>query len=290
MKWFTIIKEKAFKTWVDYSEVSVIFYKLRLFIKRKAGTLRRPFMVYPYKGYELVFDETFTTPLDKDKWGTGQNWGRVHPKQAYQYSSDSCINIVDGKLELINKYEPKTGTQWAGQEEEFHYKTTYTHGDIESKEEFLYGIYEARCKIPYGSNATTAFWLSSIDSREIDIFEFFPKDNHKNTKGQLVTVHWPVKNKTDDYDRQMSPKEYRLPLNIMNEFHKYTLIWTKESMTFLFDDMVIRKLKNKRVLNYNDKPCTIKVGNGLTKEPSVVDVNLEPSTFYVDYIKVWQKV
>jgi len=285
------LKEELYKKWVDLSEVSAIYFRLRLLYKRKFGSFD-PNYSFSSDEYQTVFEDKFEgDEFDTSKWRTSQAWGRVHPQWPFTYASKNCISVEDGNLVLINKYEPKDGIQWAGQPLEFEYHTTYKHGEISLKEKFVYGVYEIRCKVPKGDFAITAFWLASGNSIEIDMFEFFPKGNNKNTKEQKITVHWPIKDpKLFPKDRNMSPKDYKLSYDITEEFHTYTLIWEKDKMDFLFDGILMRSIINKKLLKVHNEPATLIIGNGVDQEPAEVNKELPNEPFYIDSVRILQKI
>jgi len=284
-------KDWLFKQWIDHGELNQWYFKFILWYKRKFGNFTYYNKSYA-AGYNLVFHDRFET-FNKDYWRDSQVWGRVHPDYAFQYSDKSCINIEDGNLVLTNQYEPKSGTQWAGQPSAFKYKTDYTHGEISSRLKFNKGIFEVRCIVPKGTNATTAFWLADagdVAGIEIDMFEFFPKGDHENHKKQTVTVHWVREdNAPRPHNRFMSPKRYKLPNDITTEMHTHTFIWEDDKMDFLFNGVLIRRIRNKKLLRKFTGPMSIILGNGLTVEPEEVDKNIPKSPFIIDYVKVWQK-
>lgn len=291
MTWKSL-KDKAFKLWVDYSEWSAMFFKLRLLTRRKIGEFNSDYETRNPKGYRLVFHDHFEFPkLDKDYWRVGQRWGKIHPNQKYQYSDKSCVNITDSGLVLTNKYLPEKGTQWVGQEDEFDYDIDHAHGEIEAHRMFLYGIFELRAIVPREDNVVTAFWLYGGDKKEIDGFEFFPKDDHKNSKGQLITVHWASQfDLTVPKKKYMSPKEYRLPLSITKQMNTYTMIWLPNKLEFLFNGEVIRRITNKKVLATLNEPMSLVLGNGFVESPGRGNKDIPPSPYVIRSFKYWEMI
>lgn len=292
---FEILKQTLHKKYVDLSELSSIFYKTRLFFKRKFGSFDLNYhYVAKHNKYSLILNQTFhSSSLDDSIWGISQRWGKVHPDSPHQYTDKMCVNIEDNKLRLSNKYAPSSGTQWVGKPTEFDWEADYAHGELESRKDYFRGVYEIRCKVPLGKDSITAFWLSGVDSREIDMFEFFPTDNNRNSKSQKITAHWDITKfgfKPPNH-RMMTPKNYRLSYNVTKEFHTYTFVWAKDKLEFLFDGVVVRKIINKRLLKTFDNPMSIKLTNGIdyTRWKSNNKVELGDD-FVIDYVKHWKEL
>src|ERR1035437_9776703 len=124
------------------------------------------------KNLILVFDDEFDgDSLDASKWitwfpytATGNDsceFCRTHGNEGEIYL-DSNVVVSNGTLKLIAKRQTTT---W--------YTATrdYTSGMIESREGWMYGLFETRCKIPYGMGFWPAFWLFGGNGTEIDDFE-----------------------------------------------------------------------------------------------------------------------
>lgn len=288
MKWQRF-KAKAHKIWVDFSEWSVVFFKFRLLVRRIFRDFNPNYETFEPKGFVLDFVDTFTgVKLDKWKWSVGQRWGKIHPDYKHQYSDESCINISNAGLVLTNKYKPKLGTQWVGQEKEFDYDIDYAHGEIETHRKFLYGIFEIISIIPIEDNVTTSFWLFAPKLKEVDVYEFFPKHENKNSKGQLITIHWDSKLDPPFPKKYMSPKAYNLPLSIAKKPNTYTLIWLPNKLEFLFNGEVIRRITNKKVLATLNVPMGVIIGVGLVKDPGRGIENLPQSPHIIKSFKYWK--
>ncbi len=126
----------------------------------------------------LVFNDEFDgDTLNTSKWitwfpysATGNDsceYCRTHGDNGMIFL-DSNVVVNNGTLKLVAKRQTTT---W--------YTATrdYTSGMIHSREGFMYGRFEIRCKIPYGMGFWPAFWVfGGGHGTEIDCFEFGCQD------------------------------------------------------------------------------------------------------------------
>lgn len=176
-------------------------------------------------GYRLVFGDEFNgVKLDTAVWGfhnLGKRRSAVNVKRA-------CIPNGKGKLEIRNWTEK-------GENALVHHA-----GMIQTKENFLFGYYEARIKFEMETGAWGAFWImynhfSRIGEREgdpredgveIDIAEFVPKDN----RYICHNLHW---NGYKQYHQSVGSGP--LLNGRLNGYHTYGLLWTPEEYIFYID-------------------------------------------------------
>ena len=186
-------------------------------------------------------------------WRTGQHWGIIHPQKTWYYTSEDCINIKKGNLELSVKYAPKEVTHKG-----ITYYPDFARGELESKRKFSKGVYEFRCFIPESGHY--AIWLWGPTS-EVDIVESTTKEGMTMANH----IHW------NKYKERRS-QQY----NVSIGWHTFKLIWD-DDLTFLLDGNVIRHDKN---VDYLDKEMWLVLSNTLYKD----DV-LPIDAFKIDYIK-----
>lgn len=292
------VKRYLRDAWVRNSEISTIFYKTRLWYLRNFGTFHRYYRFKPVDGYKLKLNEDFLGDgINKLLWRVGQIWGKVHPKYPEQYSGEEGIFVRNSVMKLFNRYRPKEITQYEGTDKERTFKPErgeclYVHGDISAKETFTYGVFEIRCRLPKGEIGWPAFWLGMDDKEEVDFFEFFPNNIKKRVVGMTTTYHWP-----DGTDREypkggsMSPKIYKLPNTITDQFNVYTFEWTPDKLVFMFNGVVIRKITRKSIVKrYRGKKARLNITqqidyNSYPEIPGEIPLEI----FEIDYVKVWQK-
>ncbi|MDR2773514.1 MAG: glycoside hydrolase family 16 protein [Tannerella sp.] len=174
--------------------------------------------------YELVFQDEFNSGnLDTDVWGfhnPGKRRSAVNVKEA-------CLLNKNGELEIRN------WTEITGND------TTHYAGMIETKENFVFGYYEARIKFDIEMGSWGAFWIMYNASKipheannpkeggvEIDIIEFVPRNNRYGCHN----LHW---NGYGEYHKSEGSGE------VMNGrlegYHTYSLLWTPEEYVFYID-------------------------------------------------------
>ncbi len=148
-------------------------------------------------GWNLVFNDEFEgTELDTSKWrcdvgpspsaANGPAWFTEEPGRTYsEYNTDLShgnITVANGELSIKAINETYQGS-WPVWDPIYTYTFSTTSGRIVSKEEFHYGYYEARMKIPTGDIHWPAFWTFTSPWQEIDIMENVGSEHGVNKIG-----------------------------------------------------------------------------------------------------------
>ena len=158
------------------------------------------------------------------------------------------------------------------------------------KVEVLYGLIEARVKIPTGVGTWPAFWMLGNNlvedtwplCGEIDILEVRGRD-----PGNLVaTLHGP-----GYFGEDGCGKEWRTPVSMNDDFHTFGIEWLPDSITWLFDGKPFsRKIKadvapNEWVFDHPFYIITnLAMGGGFTGE---IDPALNKAEMLIDYVRVY---
>lgn len=246
------------------------------------------------EGWDLVFQDEFDgTELNTENWGC-QKWkpGTVNSElQAYTDDPEN-VYVKDGNL-VIQALNPK--------------KNKYTSGRLITyqKQEFKYGRFEARIKIPKGKGFLPAFWLLGKDNYygkwprcgEIDIMEILgsePKKLH-------CTIHYGSDSSRDARQRQVTA-ESKNPLS--SDFHVYACEWEPGEIRFYLDDELVGT-QNEWYSARNataehqpypapfDKPMymilNLAVGGDWPGDPDEKTKFGKQSQMVVDYVRVYQK-
>ncbi len=175
---------------------------------------------------------------------------------------------------------------------------TFATGIVKSKKRIKYGYFEARCKA-MDSGATSAFWLyDPLDppekyrpgsySEEIDIFEIFGR-HAKLERTYFMTYHrqeTPYVEATVRINNKAVGTTWIAPHNFVDDFHVYALEWTEDAMVWYVDGVERWRQENanhKTALHIMFDSEIMESWGGL---PDLKDL---PSTFYIDYVRVWQK-
>lgn len=226
----------------------------------------------------LVFEDDFNNDnLDLTKWKYGPRIRYCNNEQQY-YTKGSNIEINNSILKLKANKEIRYAKavdyfsdnqilfckdKNMGLNKRFFY---YTSANIESKEKFSYGKYEARIKIPKGKGFWPAFWLYSEDPiyNEIDIFEFWNEykfyffySPSKSARTIHMTTHYEY---FKDKNKLQCSQSYK-GIDFSQDFHIYTLIWEKDKIEWYVDGILLRrdyKYYYKKFLKYKPSDCIIK--------------------------------
>ena len=248
-----------------------------------------------------VLDKSFSDEFNKSKldetkwWDFNPAWHGRKPS----HFARSNVKVKKGLLRLSAKsLDPK---KVSIQDKSRGYDK-FSTAIIKSKNRSYYGYYEARAKSMKAA-VCNAFWLydpldESIKyregeySEEIDIFEVFGKANKKeNQRAYYAAVH---RYQTPYVESLVNKRKYKLenrytrlevPYDFYEDFHVYGLLWTADELVWFLDGKEVFRRKNdffKRPLHVIFDAEIMETWDGL---PNVDDL---PSTFEVDYVRVWR--
>lgn len=170
------------------------------------------------------------------------------------------------------------------------YEEDYSSGYIETTNNYQYGKYEIRCKVPNGKGFWPAFWL--FGGCEIDVFEFMndPTPSGSGRQSNIVGCGYHAPNYTD-----RCHVSYPDNVDYSLDFHIYTLIWTPEYLKFLIDNQVKWFMDN----TMNGFPtCNAKVifnlaiqnrcwVNGIETSCAPDGNTIFPADFTIDYFRYY---
>lgn len=170
-------------------------------------------------------------------------------------------------------------------------KYTSTRITTKNKQEFQYGYFEARAKLPVGQGIWPAFWMlgSNIQevgwpkSGEIDILEYVGREPHM----VFTTLHTQ-----DSHGNSINTKKTKIE-DIEKGFHRYGIDWSKDKMDFFVDDVLVYtfqpEVKNENTWPFNQPfYFLVNLAIGGNFGGPEVDDTIFPQKFIVDYIKVYQ--
>lgn len=180
-------------------------------------------------------------------------------------------------------------------------RATYKNGIYESarintkgKLAFQYGRIDFLAKLPLGKGTWPALWMMSDDSRygywpksgEIDIMEHVGRDPGK----LLLCIH------TEKYNHRNKEQYYTIleKPEIIEGFHKYSLIWEEDKLIYLLDDEEVNRYE-KGQNGFDKDPAgwpfdhpyyfliNLAIGGMLGKDP---DPSVFPQEFIIKSIEV----
>ena len=251
------------------------------------------------KEYQLVWSDEFDVEgKPSTEWSYESGFVRNEELQWYQsenaYVKDGCL-VIEGKKECFNNPHYEAGSSdWRKNREFIH----YTSSSLTTKfsQQFLYGRFEIRAKIPVASGAWPAIWLQGNkwewpNNGEIDIMEYYIKDGQPSI---LANACWG------------SPEQWKgvwnsavIPFGHFTEkdpywadkFHIWRMDWDKAFIHIYLDDELLNKIDLSKTQIANDAVgfkhyllLNLAIGsNG--GEP---DDSQFPLRFYIDYVRVYQ--
>lgn len=185
--------------------------------------------------------------------------------------------------------------------------TTYTSGRIntQNKQNFQYGKFEARIKVPYGNAFLPAFWMMPADESlygqwpkcgEIDIMEVL---GGKDTKTSYSTLHFgePHTESQGTYKLKDGVKDFA------EDFHVYACEWDPGEIRFYVDGKLFYKTSDwfSKKQGFGevaypapyDQPfyiiLNLAVGGSWPGKPDAEKEFGDNAQMVVDYVKVYQK-
>lgn len=226
-----------------------------------------------------IFADDFTDDaLDEGKWTScfpGGNCTHDENKELQCYAPDN-ITQDKGILYLTARKENKVCSNGTNYQ--------YTSGLVqtEGKFSFTYGYVEARAKTPAGVGFWPTIWLLPTDRSwppELDLLEQIGGVPDTN----FMSVHYGA-NSDDKFVQQT----YQGP-DFTAGFHTYGMDWQKDHVTFYVDGKAVAGYTNR--YNVPNKPMylilNLAVGGSATPPPDAHTAF--PSSFAVDYVKVWRQ-
>ena len=239
-------------------------------------------------GYSLVWSDEFDRAglPDSSKWAydTGMNKQGWHNREKQYYSGPRAENaaVVDGRLVITaRKEQMSTAPDWGGQ------AYTSTRLLTAGKQDWTYGFFEIRAKLPCGKGTWPAIWMLGSQGGwpaggELDIMEQTGKEPSK----VFSTTH------TSAGSGGNGAGAATQVLDACSAFHNYQMLWTAQKIIFGID--------GKPHFTYNnagtgkaqwpfDAPqfliLNIAIGGDLGGE---VDDAIFPVKMEVEYVRVYQ--
>jgi beta-glucanase (GH16 family) len=253
----------------------------------------------------LSFSDEFSgLMLDEQKWDLREGVVRdAEQKITQQWLTKESVKVKEG-LAVITTLPKERKDQifyvWItdGMKERkgnFNYDT----GEFESKEMFLWGYYEIRCKLPKGRNAWPAFWLygeSNGTNNEIDVFEFWNEENLFGGFSQKKLSR--IQHMTTHYNKKMSGVGVKLPFDGSAGMHTYGVLWTENAIVWYTDGKEMRTLyrykkaserKDGKIIQGREENVFPQSPMKLLVDMAVQQSNersvFEKNTFEVDYVR-----
>ena len=236
-------------------------------------------------GWSKAFDEGFAGTLSQ--WTIWHGGAFNEELQLYQASN---LQTANGLLTITARKESATGpsTPFDATPKSF----AYTSGRIETKQHFSSANatpkvrLSARLKLPAGYGMWPAFWSYGDawpTQGEIDIVE-----GRGQEPFQYQTAYWfgrrPGKNLVAN-----SATVIHSAVSLTDCWHVYEVIWAKNSLTFLYDGLVVDTKSGGYVPSMYGKKqrITLNLAVGGLFFGSYDPAAIQPGSFQVDWVKVF---
>lgn len=235
-------------------------------------------------GRTLIWEDDFTgTSLNTANWDYENNYSRPNEVQNYVAGTNN-VWIEDGKLVIKAKKESSNGKEWS---------SGCIHTD--NKQEFMYGRFEAKIKIPQTVGSFPAFWTLGGNYEEgngitwpycgeIDIME------HKygyawTTAGALYRTDlvW------DNWDAKDLGRVDSGNIGSFDDYHIYAMEWTANKLDYYVDDRLIghSDISDDSQWFMFHQPHYILLNQALGAAGGSVPSNMTEYTMYVDWVRVY---
>jgi beta-glucanase (GH16 family) len=221
-------------------------------------------------------DEFDGSTLDLARWRPGiENWDGRQPSLFVPEN----ISENDGTLKLKMAHQAVPTKYLAA-----GYKD-YTTAAVQSRQSVLYGYFEIRAKI-MPSAGSSAFWLAEQtpkDWNEIDVFEMAgkaPGDPHKMFMDAHV-FRANGKALNEDLNGVMTVSR-----NMADDFHVYGVDWSPSSIDTYLDGRHVRHICNT---SWHMPLRILLDAETQTKWWGLPPFSDLPSTFEIDYLRVWRR-
>ncbi|HEX3048953.1 MAG TPA: glycoside hydrolase family 16 protein [Bacillota bacterium] len=236
------------------------------------------------ESWNLVWQEDFSGPvLKEDEWRVtvqGENYN--NEDQAYINDLDN-LQVKEGSLILTCIKEPWTGVSNRNGSTAV-VTQQYTSAEVNSKRSWTYGRFEIRAKAANTIGILSALWMTPLDGDwppEIDIMEVL--GNSANTA--YFTHHYGG---TGEAHKQ-NGGHYDSSNDLSADYHIYTVEWEAKSIRWYVDGALL---------------FTSTVDEGIPSEPFILRFSLPvgpdwtrnptpaskfPQSFYIDWVKVYQR-
>lgn len=201
--------------------------------------------------WELVWSDEFDgAAIDTSKWGFEKNcWGGGNNEQ--QCYTDRPVNafVADGILTIVAQREDFTGSDSAEGESSTTKTLPYTSARLRTKniQEWTFGRFEIRAKLPAGQGTWPAIWMLPTNSPygtwassgEIDIMEAVNLKTVTNGSAPEAAVHGTLHYGRNWPANVSSGADYILPNNAnpADDFHEYALEWEEGEIRWYVDDV-----------------------------------------------------
>jgi beta-glucanase (GH16 family) len=236
--------------------------------------------------FELIYEDNFDT-FNEEVWNYETGGNGFGNNELQYYTEGENLTVEDGILTITARLEDYQGRNYTSS------KIT-TKGNIDVK----YAKIEVMAKLPAGRGTWPAIWMMPTKnsyggwpkSGEIDIMEHVGFNPEK----VVGTIH------TDAYNHMKNTQKGKTisAPGALDEFHLYSIEWLPNSITWYLDGKKYFTYRPTNILdcpNYTQWPFDHEfyliinqaIGGDWGGAQGVDDA-IFPTTFEIDYVKIYQ--
>lgn len=227
-------------------------------------------------------DDFNGSTLDRQRWHVNNAIGNESLGRKPALFTPNNASVNNGNLNIVFRKEtlPQKYVQLGFKD--------YTSAMVRTIEKGFYGYYEARAK-PMNSAGSSAFWLAwtgmEDNATEIDIFEIGGKTkNAALDRSYNMNAHvWAT---PQSKEHLADGSTWVSPWRLADDFHVYGFDWQPDTLRWYVDGVLVRESKNT---HFYFPMEVIFDSEAMWKWFGVVDDADLPSTFEVDYFRLWQR-
>lgn len=201
-----------------------------------------------------VSDEFEGTALDETKWliqgRNGVYKSNFIGRPPSQFSTEN-VRLEDGKLKLETRWDPSYDFS-----PKTHPNTGETYENITTaavitKEEFLYGYMEVKCKAA-DAEVTSSFWATG-NNTELDFFEMFGDHKQPNKLSKDRELWWSIHDWSAAGGGKTTYTEHHdLGYRVADDFHVYGFEWSANGIKIFIDGELYRDVSKETINAYDD--------------------------------------
>lgn len=266
--------------------------------------------VYGQKEYRLVWSDEFDVDGSPSKdWTYERGFVRNQELQWYQadnaYVKDGCL-VIEGRREHRKNPNYEAGSNDWRKNREF---IEYTSSCLTTRlsQQFLYGRFEVRAKIPVASGSWPAIWLLGNkwewpQNGEIDMMEYYIKDGQPSILANAcwgATERWKAV-----WDSVVMPFTHFTENDPAwaDKFHIWRMDWDKDFIRLYLDDELLNEIDLSQTINggyqgNTENPFSntipgfkhyLLLNLAIGSNGGEPDISQFPLRYLIDYIRVYQ--
>lgn len=263
------------------------------------------------RDYHLVWSDEFEVE-GRPSHDWSYEWGFVRNQELQWYQSQNA-NVKNGCLVIEGRKEHRKNPNYIAGSNDWRTSREfieYTSSCMTTRlsQQFLYGRFEIRAKIPVASGSWPAIWLLGNkwewpQNGEIDMLEYYIKDGQPSI---LANVCWGSTERWKAvWDSSVTPFKHFTDKDPQwaDKFHIWRMDWDKQFIRLYLDDELLNEIDLSQTQNQGfgsnqNNPFSNKIPGfkhylllnlAIGSNGGEPDISQFPLKYYIDYVRVYQK-